>query len=315
MDPLRLRTVTRTSGANAALKEGRVRPAGVDLDFEEVPVLVHGFRRMVRELAYDVCEMAFTTYLCARAHGARFTALPIFLVRGLHHGAILHNRTTDVAAPADLHGRRVGVGRGWTVTTGVWARGILADEHDVDLDAVTWVLGGDEHVAGYVPPANVVPVETGHDVGDLLATGDLPAGVNVKVDHPDVVPLIPDAEEAGYRALEQRGLYPINHLVVVRDELLESHPDLAVRLFDAFATAKHDYVRRLRDDAVAAPDATDRMHRRVMAITGDDPLPYGIAPNRTMIDLLVRHAVRQHVLDATPAVEDMFAAGTHDLTA
>lgn len=315
MDPLRLRTVTRTTGANAALKDGRVRPDGVHLDFEEVPVLVHGFRRMVREVAYDVCEMAFTTYLCARAHGVRFTALPVFLARGLHHGAVVRNRTCDVASPADLPGRRVGVGRGWTVTTGVWARGILADEHGVDLDAVTWVLGGDEHVADYVPPANVVPLDKGQDVAELLASGWLPAAVNVKVDHRDVVPLIPNAEEAGYRALQQRGLYPINHLVVVRDDVLDAHPDLAPRLFDAFAEAKRHYVTRLRDDAVADPDATDRMYRRVMRVTGADPLPYGIAPNRDMIDLLVSHAVRQHVLDDPPAVEDLFAAGTHDLTA
>ena len=117
-----LKTVTRTQGNNAALKDGTVTPMGCVMDFEEVPVLVHAFRRMVRGLEFDVCEMALTTYLCAREHGVRFTALPIFLVRAFHHGAILHNLNFPVGDPRELEGRRVGINRGYTVTTGVWAR-------------------------------------------------------------------------------------------------------------------------------------------------------------------------------------------------
>src|SRR3954447_16537204 len=86
--PMRLQTVTRTQGNNAALKRGEVAPDGFMLDFEEVDPLIRAFRRMVRGLEYDVCELAITTYLCAKEHGKRFTALPVFLVRGFHHGAI-----------------------------------------------------------------------------------------------------------------------------------------------------------------------------------------------------------------------------------
>ena len=146
-----LTTVTRTQGANQALKDGTVTPSGFSLRFEEIPVLVKGFRRMVRNLEFDVSEMALTTYLTAREHGVAFTALPIFLVRGFHHGAIRYNVRSSIREPKDLEGRRVGVNRGYTVTTGVWARGILASEYGVDLDKVTWVLSGDEHVASYVP--------------------------------------------------------------------------------------------------------------------------------------------------------------------
>src|ERR1700743_1341862 len=160
MGQLTLHAVTRTQGATRALKDGSIQPAGYHLAFEEVPVLIHAFRRMGRDLAYDVTEMAFTTYLTARAHGKPFTALPVFLVRGFHHGAILRSAAEHIE-PADLKGRRVGVNRGYTVTTGVWARGILADEHGVDLSRVTWVLSGDEHVLEYVPPPNVVPVAAG----------------------------------------------------------------------------------------------------------------------------------------------------------
>jgi 4,5-dihydroxyphthalate decarboxylase len=296
--PLALRAVTRTQGANAALKDGTVVPRGYSLDFEEVDPLIRAFRRMVRELEYDVCELAFTTYLCAKEHGKRFTALPVFLVRGFHHGAILCN-TKVVRQPKELEGKRVGVNRGYTVTTGVWARGVLADEYGVDLGRVTWVLSGDEHVAEYRPPANVVPMEAGGDLAEMLVAGDLAAAIGVEVDHPDVAPLIPDAKEAGYDALRRRGHYPINHLVVVKDELLEAQPDLAGAVFDAFEQAKDLYV----DGDAVAP-----MHARVREITGGDPLPYGVEPNRATIEELIEHAVAQKILAWRPDVESLFAA-------
>src|SRR5262249_17742759 len=106
---------------------------------------------MCRELAYDVCEMAATTYLVARDHGRPFTALPGFVPRGLHHTAVKARQAGD---PKGLEGTRVGVNRGYTVTTGVWARGILATEYGVDLDRVTWVRSDVEHVAEFSPPPN-----------------------------------------------------------------------------------------------------------------------------------------------------------------
>lgn len=307
-----LRTVTRTQGNNIALKEGTVTPAGHTFAFEEVPVLVHAFRRMVRELAYDVSEMAFTTYLCARDHGVPITALPVFLVRGFHHGAILVNTTAGVEKPGDLEGRRVGVNRGYTVTTGVWARGILSTEYGVDLDRVTWVLSGDEHVESYRPPANVVPAGPGSDLAAMLVAGEVDAAVGVEVDHPDVTPLIPDPDAAALAALSARGLYPINHLVVVRDDVLAREPDVATAVFDAFAEAKRRYVDGLHTDAPDGPTPVDEMYQRVLEVTGTDPLPYGIEPNLAMIEELVAHAGAQHILRRIPTTESVFAASVRD---
>ncbi len=265
---------------------------------------------MVRELEYDVCELAITTYLCAKEHGARFTALPIFLVRGFHHGALVATAAGD---PKELEGRRVGINRGYTVTTGVWARGVLADEYGVDLDKVTWVLSGDEHVAEYRPPANVVPMEPGKDLGEMVAAGELAAAIGVE--HEGLVPLIPDAKEAGFEALRRRGHYPINHLLVVKDELLEADTELAANIFDAFSEAKRLYAERLRAGAIEAPTPADLMYERVLEITGRDPLPYGVEPNRATIEELIDLAVRQEILDRRPAVETLFAESTLDLTA
>jgi len=315
MGQLTLTAVTRTQGATRALKDGTVQPAGFGLEFEEVPVLIQAFRRMVRSLDFDVSEMAFTTYLAAKAHGKPFTALPVFLVRGFHHGAILRSAAAGHLAPADLAGRKVGVNRGYTVTTGVWARGILADEYGLDLSRVTWVLSGDEHVAEYVPPKNVVPVTPGGNVPDMVASGELAAGIGIPADHPGLAPLIPDAAEAGYRALRERGLYPINHLVVVRDELLAQYPSLAADLFAAYAEAKNRYIADLAAGRVTDPGPNDRMYQRVADITGADPMPYGIGPNRAMIDLLIRYAVDQKILDKPVVAEEIFAPGTHYLSA
>jgi 4,5-dihydroxyphthalate decarboxylase len=315
MGQITLTAVTRTQGCTRALKDGTSRPRHFGLRFEEVPVLIQAFRRMVRSVEFDVSEMAFTTYLVAKAHGKPFTALPVFCVRGFHHGAVVRSAKADGLVPKDLEARRAGVNRGYTVTTGVWARGILADEYGVDLSRVTWVLSGDEHVAEYQPPPNVVPAGPGEDVPEMVASGELAAGIGIPADHPGLAPLIPDAAEAGYRALRDRGLYPINHVVVVRDELLAAHPNLAADLFAAYADAKNRYVAELRRGGVSDPGPADRMYSRVMQITGADPLPYGIAPNRTMIDQLIRYAVDQKILDKPVAAEDLFPESTHDLTA
>ncbi len=313
----RYRTVTRTQGNNRALKEGAVRPGTFEFEFEEVPVLVHAFRRMVRTLEFDICEMALTTYLCARAHGVKFTALPIFLVRNFHHGAIARNLAAGPLAPEAVkdrfEGHRVGVNRGYTVTTGVWARAILQEEFGVDLSRVTWVRSGDEHVEAYRAPANVVPLGEGRSLQQGLLDGDLVAAVGADLDHPDLGPLIPDPFEAGVAALESRGFYPINHLVVVRDALLDENPDLAADLFETFAESKRRYVEALRTGRVADPTPVDRVHLRALEVM-EDPLPYGVEPNRQVLEELIAHAVRQQILPAPVAVDHLFSAATRGLT-
>ena len=313
MSELTLRTVTRTQGNNQALKGGTVVPRGLRFEFEEVPVLIDAFRRMVRGMEFDVCEMALTTYVCARAHGVRFTALPIFLVRAFHHGAILHNVNAGIRKPTDLEGRRVGVNRGYTVTTGLWARNVLQREHGVDLNRITWVLSGDEHVAAYQRPANVVPIAPGRKMADMLASGELVAAIGVESDSTDVKPLIPNAKEAGFEALRSRAHYPINHLMVVKDEVLAAHPQVAVAIFEAFAEAKRLYVERLENSAIEKPTAVDEMHRRVAQITGADPLPYGIAPNRAMLEEAVASMLEQRIITRPVEVDALFAPATRGL--
>jgi 4,5-dihydroxyphthalate decarboxylase len=309
----RLKTVFRPDGHTVALKDGTVRPRTFSIDYEDVPILIQAFRRMVRGLEFDICELAMTTYICAKAHGKRFTAIPVFPARVFHHGAILYNTKAGIRTPKDLEGRKVGVHRGYTVTTGVWIRSILQHQYGVDLKEITWLLSGDEHVAEYRPPANVVPIEKGQKLEDMVASGEIPAAVNIELEHPDVKPLIPNPAEAGFQALRSTGHYPINHTVVVKDELLAAHPGLAADIFDAFVAAKRPYVEQLRSNQIAEPSKTDERYKRVMEITGGDPLPYGIEPNRRMIEAINQYAVEQGIIPRPFRMEELFALGTRDL--
>jgi 4,5-dihydroxyphthalate decarboxylase len=305
MSKTKLKAVSRTQNNNRRVKEGAVTLPDFELEFEEIPVLVQGFRRMVRQLEFDVCEMALTTYICAKAHGVKFTAIPIFLVRDFHHGAIAHHVPSGLKSPAELTGKRVGVNRGYTVTTGVWARAIIQDEYDVDLSSITWAPSGDEHVEAYKAPANVVPLPDG-DLEAHLASGDVVAAVGASFDHPDIAEMITNEFEAGVAAFKSRGFYPINHTVVVRDAVLEEMPDVANQVFEAFADSKRQYVEDLKAGRITDLKRVDKVHQVALEVM-DDPLPYGVEPNRKTLEGLVQHAVTQKIIPGPMAMEDLFA--------
>jgi 4,5-dihydroxyphthalate decarboxylase len=148
----------------------------------------------------------------------------------------------------------------------------------------------------------------------MLLDGEIDAVIGASVDSPDVVPLIPDPDVAAMAALRDRGLYPINHLVVVKDEILERQPGVAGAVFEAFAESKRRYVADLRSGAITAPDAADRLHARVMEATGwSDPLPYGIEPNRHVLTSLISQARDQHILSAAVDLDAIFAPSVRRL--
>jgi 4,5-dihydroxyphthalate decarboxylase len=129
-----------------------------------------------------------------------------------------------------------------------------------------------------------------------------------------VKPLIPDAAEAGLSALRERGHYPINHLVVIRDDLIEAYPDLAEDVFNAFAESKRVYLERLKSGQIEKPTGADKVHEKVMDIAGD-PLPYGIEPNRKALEELIQHALTQRIITKPVTVEELFAPSTRGLVA
>jgi 4,5-dihydroxyphthalate decarboxylase len=305
-----LKTAIATYPHTKGLKDGTVAVPDVQFEHVEVSPIIGAFRRMCRSLEFDVCEMAITTYLTAKAYDKPFTALPVFVMRQFHHSPIVYNTKSGVKSPKDLEGKKVGV-RAYTVTTGVWTRGILASEYGVDLGKITWVVVDEEHVQEFRKPANVME-RPGANLGEMLLSGELAAAIGVgKVDSPDVKPLIPDAAAAEAAWYRKTGIYPINHTVVVKDALLQSDPSLAPRLFTGFEAAKAQFLKELGSGAELPVEAQALAKRR--SIVGDDPLPNGLAANRKTLEAIIRFAHEQKILPRTVKPEEIFAANTLDL--
>jgi 4,5-dihydroxyphthalate decarboxylase len=307
-----LTTAIATYPHTKGLKDGTVTAPGLQFAHLDISPIIVAFRRMCRGLEFDVCEMAITTYLTARAYHKPFTALPVFVLRQFHHAPIVYNVKSGVTSPKDLEGKKVGV-RAYTVTTGVWARGILATEYGVDLSKVTWVLNDEEHVEEYHQkyPANVI-YQAGANLGTMVANGELAAAIGVgRVDSPDVKPLIPSAREAEAAWYRKTGIYPINHTVVVKDALLQADPTLGPRLFNAFKDAKAAVLQRLSSGA--EPSAEEQTLAQRRSLVGDDPLPYGLARNRPALEAVIRFAHDQQILPRLVSPEEMFPRNTLEL--
>src|ERR1700744_6469743 len=173
---LRLRTALGNSPLVRALKEGAVTSDRVAFDFVQVDPITRAFRRQTRGMEFDLCEIALTTHAQARAYGKPITALPVVLLRGLHHGALICRRDAPLRGPADLVGRRIGV-RAWSQTTGVWVRGILRDEYGVAPEQMTWITEEDGHVQEFTDPPFVQRMTEGQDLRAMLLAGEIDAAV------------------------------------------------------------------------------------------------------------------------------------------
>lgn len=308
MAELTLKTATGNYGHTMPLKDGSVASERVALEHVEVPVIINAFRRMIRDLEFDVSEMALSTYLCARAHGIPITALPVFLVRAFHHGSISYNVNSGIKSPTDLHGRKVGV-RAYTVTTGVWTRGILATQYGVDLSKITFVINSDEHVAAYQAPANVESVSFDRSLGDLLEAGEIDAAIGVPPS-PDkgIEALIPDAEAAATKSFQDTHVLPINHTLVVRNEHLAANPWLAGELFSLFRSGKRQFLSEL--PKMESPSGNDAIAKRLQGAIGGDPLPFGVEANRATLEAFVQYNVDQQVIPKKVALEEVFEPST-----
>ncbi|MYC28740.1 MAG: ABC transporter substrate-binding protein [Chloroflexi bacterium] len=294
-------------GHTKPLKDGAIASTMFALEHIEVSPVVSIFRRMVRGLEFDVAEMALSTYMCARSHGKPFTGIPVFLTRAFYHGGLVFNTRSGIASPKDLEGRRVGL-RSYTLTPGVWTRGILQTEYGVDLEAVTWVLSGDEHVAEFVPPANVLS-SPNNNLGEMLLSGEIDAAIGAgPVDSPDVQPLFAEPDDADAAWHRKTGIYPISHMVVVKDAQLEANPGLEGELFEVFKTAKAQYIEGLRSGD--HPSQSDQDLLKMAEIVGEDPIPYGFESSRRTLETFIRFNAEQGVIPEKISPEELFPAST-----
>jgi 4,5-dihydroxyphthalate decarboxylase len=309
----RLKIAIATYGHTKDIKSGAAAIAGVEPDFVEVAPIIGAFRRMVRDLEFDVCEMAPTTYMIARALGAPFIALPIFLMRRFHHGGFVVRPDAGIKVPKDLEGKQVGV-RAYSVTTGVWTRGIFVNEYGLDSSKVTWVVDDEEHVSTLKLPPNVVHAPEGKSLQSMMKAGEIqagftgPAGVG-RAGPPvsgwdkagaaaaaDTYPeLIANVEQVEADWFRRSGIYPIHGLVVVKDEHVKRHPWLARSLMDAFVAAKKPYLDELKRNHSDSPE--DKRYRNFLSL---------MTANRASIEALVTYSLQQKLIPSRPQLDQVF---------
>lgn len=317
-DLLRLTIAVSEYPHTSAVRNGAIPIDGVAAEFVTVKPQIAAFRRMVRQVEFDVCELAPTTYIIARAYGAPLVALPIFLHRRFHHSGLLVRPDAGIRTPKDLEGRKVGV-RAYSVTTGVWTRGIFIDEFGLDSSKVTWVVDDEEHVAQLRLPSNVVHTPEGTSLADMMASGELAAGFEgnagigrtgaptggswqtVEADYPDLFPKASELEADWYT---RTGIYPMHGTVVMKDSVLRAHPWVARSIFNAFSKAKNEWLAAL--DAGTPGNASDRKYAALRAIVGRDPLPYGMGPNAATIAALEATAFKQRLTPRRMRVDELF---------
>ena len=312
------------------LLEGRVAPQGIKL----VPTMVHPsemFWRQLRFAEFDVSEMSMSSLIIAVSRGdTRWVAIPVFTMRKFFHTSIIVRTDAGIAAPADLRGKRIGVPE-YQQTWAIWSRGILQHEFGVHARDIEWFMernpdrshGG---ATGFTAPAGVrvnqIPPTT--DMGEMLLRGALDGALHYlvgknlvdrsTVDVSGVTRyLFADPAAEGRRFYAKTGLFPINHTVVIRRALLESHPWLALNLYSAFVAAKAEIARHGAAYLQWYFDAglLDGGVKRALAY--NDPLAYGFKASRPVLETIAQYVHEQGLSARRVALEEIFAPSTLDV--
>lgn len=282
---------------------------GYDVRYMARPVL-EIFDAVLNRRAYEVAEFSLASYIILRTRGAEWLlAVPIFPYRAFRHSTLFVRRDSQLQSPRDLLGKRVGV-PDYSMTAAVWTRGILLEQYDVHWSGIRWVTNGNPRFADLMPtPTELSDRDLEADVLDgrldallIPSTRDEAGAVNKR----QLRPLIKDVRRVEKEYFTTTGIYPINHVVTVRTDVLDSHPDLPDMLFEAYVRAKLcAYERRL--GATLIPWG-QRSWRDIFDQFGGDPLPYGLTQiNRSIVEKLVGFLFEQKLITRRITVEELFA--------
>lgn len=304
----------------APLTDGSVQPEGIELNWLNTFV-GETFWRMNRFRHFQVSEFSLASYLMARDRGfPRLTAIPVFVSRLFRHSAIYINRHSGIGRPQDLRGKRIGT-REYHVSANVWIRGMLQHEYGVHPAEMQWFTGGHDKPVNIkildhdLPPEiRIQPIGPEQTLNDMLEAGELDAVIGPRAPgnfyKPDtnIVRLFHDFVSVEQDYYRHTGLFPIMHLIVIRDELPDQYPWVASSLFNAFAEAKNRvYDGFMQDLAVKATVPWLAPHiEQTKLLMGEDFWPYGIEKNRKTLDTVIAYAYEQGLIKRKFPLEEVF---------
>ena len=271
---MRLKTLLGDYPVTRALKEGRVRSSLVEFDYADVKVPNTAFKRVVRDLEFDVAELAIVTFLMAKSHGKPLRLLPAVLFGRFQHPYLV---STKELSPKDLEGRKVAI-RSSSVTTVAWLRGILADDHGVDLGKVKWVTFEDAHVAEYKDPPGTERAATGKTPLGMLLAGEVDAAILGELPKDERLrSVIKDPAAAAADWQRRNQALQINHMVVVRNGL-----DVADEVYRVLLESKN------------------------MGAKDSETSPFGIEANRRNLEIAIDYFYRQKLIPKRYTVDELF---------
>jgi 4,5-dihydroxyphthalate decarboxylase len=286
--PVRLRTLLAEYPHTAALRRGEVTSDHIAFEFADVKPIWAGFKQMVRQKAFDVSEMAIVTYLIAKSFGKPMVLLPAVMTARVQHAFAIYNGERGTLTPPQLAGKRVGI-RSFTTTTGAWLRGMFANDYGVVLQEVNWVTFEEPHVAEYVDTTERAPPDK--KIIEMLFDGELDAVLGDRSNDPRAKSLFGDADAAAKAWVAKHKIVPLNHFVVVSEELARLRPDVVTEVYAQ--------LRESRRRAVAA---------------GADPPPFGVEACRPALEKIIDYAAQQRLIPRRFTVDELFDDTTRKMT-
>ena len=277
---MRLKTLLGDYPVSQALKEGRVRSARLEFDFADVKVPHTAFKRVVRDLEFDVAEIAIVTFLMAKAYGKPLRLLPAVMFGRFQHPYLV---SIKGLSPAELEGKRIAI-RSSSVTTVAWIRGMLADEYGVDLAKIKWVTFEDAHVAEYRDPPGTERAPTGKTPLGMLFEGEVDAAVLSDPVPQDerLTSVIPDPAAAAADWHRRKGAIQVNHLICVRNSLDQGVVD---EVFDLLSRSK-----KIADEN---------------SKSSYDTSPFGLEENRRNLEVAIDYVYRQKLIPRRFSVDEL----------
>lgn len=307
-----------------AIAEGSVQPEGIDVNYQNLFV-EETFFRMLRNREFDAAEMSLSSYCVSLMRDTpAFIAIPVFPSRFFRHSCIFVSAKSGVREPKDLAGKRIGVPE-YQMTAPVWIRGILQDEYGVDPASPEYWSGGeeepgrDEKLKLDLPAKfRVKPIGPAQTLSQMIAAGEIDALHTARApstfySQPAAVKRLfgdfVEVEKAYYRKTK---IFPIMHTLVIRRELYEANRWIAQSLFKAFVQAQrrtYDHLNTTMANATMLPWQAAHVEEARREL-GEDWWPYGVAPNRHVLDTFLRYHHEQGLSKRTLSVEELFAPET-----